>query len=226
MGKPPVYAETALPEPRNVQGHIRIPYVVGKKFRPVLFPDEGGKPGELSLVRGNKGRRVRRSRVRYAGSGCFPARQFSFLGGKGDNAEGAEKHDTQAPENPGREAEAKTAVPVLPASQNDHSSCIVYLSVEKMIVSMIQLIFEIPDVLSIKDKRRIVNSLKEKLQRRFHMSAAEIDLQDSLSFAHVGAAVVSNSRQFGESVLHKALAMIENDVPVRIQNVQIHSEEF
>ncbi|MDR0389403.1 MAG: DUF503 domain-containing protein [Spirochaetaceae bacterium] len=95
-----------------------------------------------------------------------------------------------------------------------------------MIVSMIQLIFEIPDVLSIKDKRRIVNSLKEKLQRRFHMSAAEIDLQDSLSFAHVGAAVVSNSRQFGESVLHKALAMIENDVPVRIQNVQIHSEEF
>lgn len=91
---------------------------------------------------------------------------------------------------------------------------------------MIQLIFEIPEAGSIKDKRRIVNSLKEKLQRRFHMSAAEIDLQDSLSFAHIGGAVVSNSRQFGESVLHKALTMIENDVPVRIQDIQIYSEEF
>jgi uncharacterized protein YlxP (DUF503 family) len=91
---------------------------------------------------------------------------------------------------------------------------------------MIQLIFEIPDVESIKDKRRIVRSLKDKLHRRFHMSAAELDLQDSLSFAHIGGAVVSNSRQFGESVLHKALAMIENDVPVRIQDVQIYSEDF
>jgi uncharacterized protein YlxP (DUF503 family) len=91
---------------------------------------------------------------------------------------------------------------------------------------MIQLIFEIPDVLSLKDKRRIVRSLKEKLHRRFHMSAAELDLQDSLTFAHIGGAVVSNSRQFGESVLHKALAMVENDVPVRIQDVKIYSEDF
>jgi uncharacterized protein YlxP (DUF503 family) len=91
---------------------------------------------------------------------------------------------------------------------------------------MIQLIFEIPDVGSIKDKRRIVSSLKEKLRHRFHLSAAEVDLQESLSFAHLGGALVSNSRQFGESVLHKALAMIENDIPVRIQDVRIHSEEF
>jgi uncharacterized protein YlxP (DUF503 family) len=95
-----------------------------------------------------------------------------------------------------------------------------------MIVSMIQLIFEIPDVDSIKEKRRIIRSLKEKLQRRFHMSAAEVDLQDSLSFAQIGGALVSNSRSFGESVMHKAFEMIENDLPVRIQDMSIHSEEF
>jgi uncharacterized protein YlxP (DUF503 family) len=91
---------------------------------------------------------------------------------------------------------------------------------------MIQLIFEIPDVESIKDKRRIVQSVKEKLYRRFHISAAEVDLQDSLSFAQIGGALVSNSRTFGETVLQKAFAMIEKDVPVRIQDVQIYSEEF
>ena len=95
-----------------------------------------------------------------------------------------------------------------------------------MIVSMIQVIFQIPDVDSIKSKRQIVRSVKEKLRRRFHVSAAEVDLQDSLSFAHIGAALVSNSRTFGESVLQKAFTMIENETPVRIQDVSIYSEEF
>jgi uncharacterized protein YlxP (DUF503 family) len=95
-----------------------------------------------------------------------------------------------------------------------------------MVVSMIQMIFEIPDVGSIKEKRRIVRSVRDKLQRRFRLSAAEVDLQDSLAFAHIGGALVSNSRVFGESVLHKAFAMIENEVPVRIQDMSIHSEEF
>jgi uncharacterized protein YlxP (DUF503 family) len=95
-----------------------------------------------------------------------------------------------------------------------------------MIVSMIQLIFEIPEVDSIKEKRRIIRSLKDKLQHRFHMSAAEVDLQDSLSFAQIGGALVSNSRTFGESVMYKAFEMIENELPVRIQDMSIHSEEF
>jgi uncharacterized protein YlxP (DUF503 family) len=95
-----------------------------------------------------------------------------------------------------------------------------------MIVSMIQLIFEIPDVDSIKEKRRIIRSVKDKLQGRFHMSAAEVDLQDSLSFAQIGGALVSNSKTFGETVMQKAFEMIEKEIPVRIQDVSIHSEEF
>jgi uncharacterized protein YlxP (DUF503 family) len=95
-----------------------------------------------------------------------------------------------------------------------------------MIVSMIQMILEIPDVGSLKEKRRIVRSVKDKLQRRFHLSAAEVDLHDSLAFAQIGGALVSNSKTFGESVLQKAFAMIENEVPVRIQDINIHSEEF
>jgi len=95
-----------------------------------------------------------------------------------------------------------------------------------MIVSMIQLIFEIPDVDSIKEKRRIMRSMKDKLQRRFHMSAAEVDLMDSLSFGQIGGALVSNSKSFGESVMQKAFEMIEKEVPVRIQDMSIYSEEF
>ncbi|MDR0689545.1 MAG: DUF503 domain-containing protein [Spirochaetaceae bacterium] len=95
-----------------------------------------------------------------------------------------------------------------------------------MIVSMIQILFEIPDADTIKEKRRIIRSVKEKLQHRFHMSVAEVDLQDSLSFAQIGGALVSNSKSFGESVLYKAFKMIEQDIPVRIQDMHIYSEEF
>jgi uncharacterized protein YlxP (DUF503 family) len=91
---------------------------------------------------------------------------------------------------------------------------------------MMQVIFEIPDVGSIKEKRRVVLSIKDKLQQRFHMSAAEVDLQDSLSFAQIGAAVVSNSKIFGETIMNKAFKIIEDEMPVRIQDVAIHSEEF
>jgi len=95
-----------------------------------------------------------------------------------------------------------------------------------MIVSMIQVLFEIPDVDSIKEKRRIIRSIKDKLKRRFHMSAAEIDLQDSLSYGQIGGALVSNSKSFGETVMQKAFQMIENEMPVRIQDMSIYSQEF
>jgi uncharacterized protein YlxP (DUF503 family) len=96
----------------------------------------------------------------------------------------------------------------------------------RMIVSMMQILFEIPDVESIKDKRRIIRSIKDRLTNRFHLSAAEVDLQDSLTFAQIGGALVSNSRIFGETVLNKAFKMIEDEMPIRIQDIQIHSEEF
>jgi len=95
-----------------------------------------------------------------------------------------------------------------------------------MVVSMIQLIFEIPDVGNIKEKRRVIKSIIDKMRRRFFLSAAEVDLQDSLSFCQIGGALVSNSRTFGETVLHKAFVMIEKETHVRIQDMQIYSEEF
>jgi len=95
-----------------------------------------------------------------------------------------------------------------------------------MIVSMIQIIFEIPDTVNIKEKRKIVKSVLDKMRRRFHLTAAEVDLQDSLSFAQIGGALVSNSKTFGETVMQKAFDLIEKETPVRIQDMKIHSEEF
>jgi len=95
-----------------------------------------------------------------------------------------------------------------------------------MIVSMIQIIIQIPDVVSIKEKRRVIKSIIDKMQQRYHLSAAEVDLQDSLSFSQIGGALVSNSKTFGEKVLQKAFDMIEKENPIRIQDIKIYSQEF
>lgn len=95
-----------------------------------------------------------------------------------------------------------------------------------MIVSMFQLLIELPEASSLKDKRRVVKSIKDRMRIRFHLSCAETDLQESLRFAQLGAALVSNSAEFGESVMRKALASIENDFSLRIHDSQIASERF
>lgn len=95
-----------------------------------------------------------------------------------------------------------------------------------MVVSMLQLMIELSDVGSIKEKRRVVKSLKEKLISRYKVSAAEVDLQNSLTFAHLGIAVVSNSVTHGEKLMHKALHFAEEECMGRITDARIHSERF
>ena len=95
-----------------------------------------------------------------------------------------------------------------------------------MVVSMIQVRLELPALESIKDKRRIVLSLKEQLQQKFRVSAAEVDLQDSLKFAQLGAAYVSNSKRLGEEVMQKALAFIESRFDGRVMDAEVFSEIY
>jgi uncharacterized protein len=95
-----------------------------------------------------------------------------------------------------------------------------------MVVSMLSLIIELPESTSLKDKRSVVSSIKTRLRTKFRLSVAEVDLLDSLSFAEIGAAMVSNSAEFGESVLHKALALVENELGLRVHDAQIHSERY
>jgi uncharacterized protein YlxP (DUF503 family) len=54
---------------------------------------------------------------------------------------------------------------------------------------------------SLKDKRHVVKSLKEKLRNRHNISIAEIDYQDQWQHALLAAVTVSPSRQRAEQVL-------------------------
>jgi uncharacterized protein YlxP (DUF503 family) len=83
-----------------------------------------------------------------------------------------------------------------------------------MVVSMLDIIIELPEATSLKDKRRVVSSVKQRLRTKFRVSCAEVDL------------LVSNSSEFGESVMHKALSFVEDEYGLRVHDAQIHSEVY
>ncbi|HOX18658.1 MAG TPA: DUF503 domain-containing protein [Spirochaetales bacterium] len=95
-----------------------------------------------------------------------------------------------------------------------------------MVVSMFQIILELPETGSIKDKRRLVKGLCERLRNKYRVSCAEVDLNDSLRWAQLGAALVSNSKEHGETVMRKALETVEVQAGLRVHDMQVHSEVF
>jgi uncharacterized protein YlxP (DUF503 family) len=54
---------------------------------------------------------------------------------------------------------------------------------------------------SLKEKRHVVRSLKDRLRGKFNVSVAEIDDQDLHNSAVIAAAVVSSTREFASRVL-------------------------
>ena len=69
---------------------------------------------------------------------------------------------------------------------------------------------------SLKEKRRILSSLKERLQRRFNISLAEIDFQDAWQRTRLAAACVSNDGRRIESTFSHVLDFLNNDYRVEI----------
>jgi uncharacterized protein len=95
-----------------------------------------------------------------------------------------------------------------------------------MVVSLVQFIIQLPESTNLKDKRRVVHSLTKKLQTRFHLSAAEVDLLESTGYCQIGAALVSNSKRYGDTVMQKVIAFVEDDIPGRIHDVSTHTEYY
>ena len=95
-----------------------------------------------------------------------------------------------------------------------------------MVVSILHIVVDLPHVNSLKEKRQIVQPVKMRLQNKFKISVAEVDQLDSLRVAEIGAVVISNSRQYGESVMNKALQFVEGFVPGRIRDTSIFSELY
>jgi uncharacterized protein YlxP (DUF503 family) len=71
---------------------------------------------------------------------------------------------------------------------------------------------------SLKDKRHVLKSLKDRLHNRFNLSAAETDHHDLWQRAELTACVVANERGHAESVLREADRLVDGASGARIMD--------
>ena len=69
---------------------------------------------------------------------------------------------------------------------------------------------------SLKDKRHILRSLKDRLRNRFNISVAETDHNDLWQRAELTACVVSNERTHVEDILRQADRLVAGADGARI----------
>lgn len=85
-----------------------------------------------------------------------------------------------------------------------------------MIVGLITWELHLDACHSLKEKRHIVKSLKDRLHQRFNVSAAETDHHDLWQRAELSVAVVSTDRHHAEQVLREADRLVEGADGARI----------
>ena len=85
-----------------------------------------------------------------------------------------------------------------------------------MIIAVITFRLHAPWVHSLKEKRMIVKSLVAKLQNKFHVSAAEIDEQDTHQIAVIGVAAIVPHNAAADSLMEKISLFVEENTEAEI----------
>ena len=81
-----------------------------------------------------------------------------------------------------------------------------------MIVGIGRLSVHIPDSHSLKDKRRVVISITQRVRARFDVAIAEVDDQELWQVAAIGIVSLSNSSQHADEVLQRVIAFVEQNL--------------
>src|SRR5215467_2498474 len=75
----------------------------------------------------------------------------------------------------------------------------------QMPVGLLTLELHIPDAQSLKDKRQVLRSLKDRLRRDFNVAVAELEHHDAWQRSVVGVVTLSNEEKHLKEVLQNVL---------------------
>jgi len=75
-----------------------------------------------------------------------------------------------------------------------------------MPVGLLTLELHIADAQSLKDKRQVLRSLKDRLRAHFNVAVAELDFEDTWQRSVIGVVTLANEEHHVEEALQKVLA--------------------
>jgi len=80
--------------------------------------------------------------------------------------------------------------------------------------------FHIPHATSLKDKRQVCRSIVDKTRKKFNVSVAEVDTQDTHQTLTIGIAVVSGEFTHGQNSLEEIIRFMERNADAELVDVQ------
>lgn len=94
----------------------------------------------------------------------------------------------------------------------------------KVLVAKIELI--IPYSSSLKDKRRVIKGLKDKVWAKFRASISEIDQQNVKQATVLGLVYVSNDKSLLDRIMDKVINLIEESYPGLLYDYEYTVEHY
>ena len=90
-----------------------------------------------------------------------------------------------------------------------------------MTVGVLQLELSVPDAFSLKDKRRVIKSLKDRIAHGHNVSIAEVGALDEHRRSIIAISMVSNDSRYVEGALSKLVDFVRLNPAAVLEDYQI-----
>jgi hypothetical protein len=90
-----------------------------------------------------------------------------------------------------------------------------------MVVGVAALELYIPGCASLKEKRQVLRSLKDRLRRRFNVAVCEVEHQDLWQRATLAVVTTANDAAVVHAILSQAQRLVEGERRVELVDVQV-----
>ena len=90
-----------------------------------------------------------------------------------------------------------------------------------MVVGLLELDLYLPESTSLKEKRGILKSLKDRIRSRFNVSVAETENNDLWQRAQLGIVTVTNNSSNANSILSNVIKFVENEKRIQLLDYRL-----
>jgi uncharacterized protein YlxP (DUF503 family) len=90
-----------------------------------------------------------------------------------------------------------------------------------MVVGLANIDIHIPESGSLKSKRHVLKSIKERIKNRFNVSIAEVGHNDLWQRTTLGVSIVANDKKFANQVLSKVVEHLHKENGLQIMDYSI-----
>lgn len=91
-----------------------------------------------------------------------------------------------------------------------------------MVIGFLSLEIFLPYSQSLKDKRRVLNTLRDRVRSRFNAAFAELDFQDKWQRSRIGIVTLNSQKSLVDEVLQKICRDVEGNLEGEIILSEFH----